>query len=51
MKCEICKKKVEEHFLKKLFGIYVKDEKGKKHIVCNNCQRKFKNKDEILKNL
>lgn len=51
MKCEICKKKIEETFLKKIIGSVIKDEKGKKHNICSDCQKKFKTKDEILKNL
>ena len=48
MKCEICKSKIAETFLKKILGTYVKDKKGKKHIVCFECQKKFKTKEEIL---
>jgi len=51
MKCEICKKKIAEHFLKKILGTYVKDEKGKKHAICFECQKKFTTKEDILKNL
>lgn len=51
MKCEICKKNIEENFLKKMLGTYIKDDKGKKHVVCDKCQRKFQSKEEILKNL
>jgi len=51
MKCEICKKKVEETFLKKILGTYVKDEKGKKHVVCFECQKKFPSKEELLKHI
>jgi hypothetical protein len=51
MKCEICKKKIEETFLKKILGTYVKDEKGKKHPVCFECQKKFTTKQELLKQL
>jgi len=51
MKCEICKKKVEETFLKKILGTYIKDEKGKKHAVCFECQKKFPTKEELLKQL
>jgi len=51
MKCEICKKKIEETFLKKILGTYVKDEKGKKHAVCFECQKKFPTKEELLKQL
>jgi hypothetical protein len=51
MKCEICRKKIEETFLKKIIGTYVKDEKGKKHTVCFECQKKFPKKEDILKKL
>ena len=51
MKCDICGKKVEEMFLGKVLGTYIKDEKGKKHIVCFECQKTLKTKEEILKNL
>jgi hypothetical protein len=48
MKCEICKKNIGKTFLNKIVGTYVKNEKGKKFGVCFECQKKFKNKDEIL---
>jgi hypothetical protein len=51
MKCEICKKKIDETFLKKIVGTYIKDEKGKKHAVCFECQKKFPSKEELLKNI
>jgi len=51
MKCEICRKKIEETFLKKILGTYVKDEKGKKHAVCFECHKKFPSKEELLKQL
>ncbi len=51
MKCEICGKKIEETFLNKIIGTIVKDEKGKKHTVCNECESKFLTKAELLKNL
>lgn len=51
MKCEICKKKIEETFLKKILGTYVKDEKGKKHLVCPECQKKLTTKEDLLKQL
>lgn len=50
-KCDICRAKIEENFLGKIFGAYFKDKKGKKHVICPNCQKKFTNKKEILKNL
>ena len=48
MKCEICKKAIEETFLKKILGTVVKDEKGKKHFICSSCQKENKDKKEIL---
>lgn len=48
-KCEICNKKIEETFLGKIIGTYIKDKKGKKHIVCFKCQKKFPKKEELLK--
>jgi len=51
MKCEICKKRIEETFLKKVLGTYVKDEKGKKHAVCFECQKKFPTKEELLNHI
>ena len=47
MKCDICKGNVEETFLKKPIGTYMKDSKGKKHLVCNKCQKNNK-KEELL---
>ncbi len=49
MKCEVCKRSLQETFLKKLMGTYVKDAKGKKHIVCQSCQKL--GKEELLKKL
>jgi hypothetical protein len=51
MKCEICKKTIGETFLKKPIGAYVKDKAGKLHIVCFECQKKFRAKEEILKQI
>lgn len=51
MKCEICKKNITETFLKKLNGTYVKDEKGKLHSVCFECQKKFSSKKEMISNI
>ncbi|MBS3176007.1 hypothetical protein J4457_02110 [Candidatus Woesearchaeota archaeon] len=51
MKCEICKGKINTTFLEKLIGTYVKDAKGKKHLICNNCQKNLKSKQELLAKL
>ena len=51
MKCSICGKKIEEIFLKKVIGTYIKDKKGKKHIVCANCQKELGGKEKILSKL
>jgi hypothetical protein len=48
MKCDICKGEVEETFLHKLKGCYVKVD-GKQKAVCSNCQRKYK--DEVKTHL
>ena len=39
----------DETFLKKISGTYVKDNKGKKHTVCFECQKKLKTKEDLLK--
>ncbi|MBN1386400.1 hypothetical protein JW968_05510 [Candidatus Woesearchaeota archaeon] len=51
MKCGICKSKIQTTFLNKIIGTYVKDQKGKKHLVCFDCQKKFKSKQDILTSL
>ncbi len=51
MKCNICNKNIEETFLKKMVGTVVKDKKGKKHYLCDSCQKQFKIKEEILEKL
>jgi hypothetical protein len=51
MKCEICKKNIAETFMSKILGTYVKDAKGKKHVVCFECQKTLRSKSEILKKL
>ena len=48
MKCEICKKKIGETFLKKIIGTYIKDENGKKHVICEECQKENPKKEEQL---
>ena len=50
MKCDICGNKVGETFLSKVLGTYIKKD-GKKKLVCFECQKKFKTKEEILENL
>ncbi len=51
MKCEICRKTVGETFLKKPIGAYVKDNEGKLHSICFECQKQLRTKAEILKKL
>ncbi|MFC1775185.1 hypothetical protein ACFLZN_02625 [Nanoarchaeota archaeon] len=52
MKCEICKKKIVETFLNKILGTHIKDAKGKKHLVCFECQKKFKSdKKKMLESM
>lgn len=51
MKCEICKSRIGETFLKKVLGTYISDKAGKKHLVCFECQKRFKLKEALLKEL
>ena len=51
MKCGICNNKINEAFLGKLIGTYIKDEKGKMHSICFECQKKFETKEQILENI
>ena len=51
MKCEICNKNIETTFMEKKLGTFVKDSKGKKHIICSECQKKFPDKAMILENI
>ncbi|MBN1793271.1 hypothetical protein JW826_06320 [Candidatus Woesearchaeota archaeon] len=39
MKCDLCGSRIETTFLNKPVGTYVKNEKGKKKLVCSHCQR------------
>jgi len=48
MKCDICKKKVEETFLKKIKGTFVKVS-GKRKVVCSECQKLGKMKELTTK--
>ncbi|HLD19459.1 MAG TPA: hypothetical protein VJB90_05635 [Candidatus Nanoarchaeia archaeon] len=48
MNCELCKKKVSTTFLEKPIGTYIKNEKGKRILICFECQKKFKTKKEII---
>ncbi|AJF61557.1 TPA: hypothetical protein HA239_04315 [Candidatus Woesearchaeota archaeon] len=50
-KCSICGKKIEEIFLGKILGTYIRNEKGKQYAVCFECQKKFSTKDELLRNI
>ena len=52
MKCAICGNKIEETFMKKILGTYVKKEgSSKKYPICPECQKKFTTKEELLRNL
>jgi len=50
MKCKICNNEIKQTFLKKILGSYVKDSKGKRHPVCQDCQ-KSKSMEEIKSSL
>jgi hypothetical protein len=53
MKCEICNKNIATTFLNKIQGTNIKDEKGKQHAICFECQsnNKDKHKSELLKQI
>ena len=51
MKCKICSKNIETTFMGKILGTYIKDDKGKKHSVCFECQKNLKTKEKILENI
>ena len=52
MKCEICKKKIEITFMNKILGTYIKDDSGKKHTICFECQKNLNNdKSKILESI
>ena len=46
-KCDICKNKIEETFLGKIKGTYI-EVGGKMKIVCQVCQREYKDLKEKL---
>ena len=51
-KCSICKNKIIELFLGKLKGTIIKKSgSSKQHYICFECQKKYKNKQEILTKL
>lgn len=50
-KCEICGNKIRELFLEKIDGTIIKDEKGKKHFICSECQKKYPDKKAILEKI
>ena len=49
MKCAICGKKIEETFLKKLVGTYMR-KNSKRYAVCGNCQKSL-SKEQLLEKL
>lgn len=51
MNCEICKKQIATTFLSKILGTYVRDQNGKRHAVCFECQKKLKTKKETMEKL
>ena len=40
MKCDLCNSKIEETFLEKIKGVYIKINSKLKY-VCSNCQKKY----------
>jgi len=51
-KCDICESKLEELFLEKVKGTIVrKPGSSKQYTVCFACQKKFRTKEELLKQI
>ncbi|MBI2582407.1 hypothetical protein HYV87_04765 [Candidatus Woesearchaeota archaeon] len=51
-KCSICGNKIAELFLEKIKGTVVKKAgSSKQYPVCFECQKKFPNKEELLKKI
>lgn len=48
MKCAVSGKQIQETYLKKILGTYVKDEKGKKFAVSHEVQHEYKNDKEAI---
>ncbi len=51
MKCAICGDEIKTIFLGKIIGTVVKDAKGRQRQVCFECQKKFPDKSDLLKNM
>ena len=52
MKCEICKEKIEEIFLGKIKGTIVKKTgSSQPHYICQDCQKKYPKKEELLEKI
>ncbi len=51
-KCTICGNKLAQLFLEKIKGTIVKKAGSRKQYpVCFECQKKFRSKEELLKNM
>jgi|TARA_Y100000310_G_scaffold333114_1_gene409995 hypothetical protein len=48
MNCAICKAKIEQTFLNKILGTYVKKD-SKRHVVCFACQKKLSYEELVAK--
>ncbi|MDP6293937.1 MAG: hypothetical protein QF486_04060 [Candidatus Woesearchaeota archaeon] len=48
MNCAICKATIEQTFLNKIIGTYVKKD-SKRHVVCFACQKKLPHKELVEK--
>jgi len=50
--CNICGQKIQELFLEKIKGSYIKKPGNSKlYAVCFSCQKKFQNKEKLLEQL
>lgn len=48
MKCEICGNKIERIFLNKYNGTTIRDDNGKLHWICSDCQRALNNDKKAI---
>jgi len=49
-RCALCKEKITYTFLNKPEGTWIRNQEGKKYLICSQCQRQY-SLDEIRKQL
>ncbi len=48
MKCAVSGKTIQETYLKKILGTFIKDENGKRFVVSNEIQHEYKNDKQAI---